>query len=881
MKFCMGCMEQYEDDYQICPKCGYIEGTPAVQDKGIAPGSILSGRYIVGKMLKWDDTHISYICWDALNEKKVRLQEFFEWNSCERDHSDNSVITHSDNYAKHRKLIIELAEKLTRITGLNYVESILDHFETGNTVYLTSEYTESESLLKLLDGKRMSVSKVEKRFVPLLNDLDRLHEAGYVIGRINEDDFVVTRTGKLILSEHIWACAKCRNEIDDPPVRSEKNDYWKALELADNEDGEYPKPVSDVYAMAAIMYRFMTAVKPDVCTNRAESLVKKHRDTIKPLDAISENVGDRSKVISNAVMNALNVYPDHRTPDLEKFVEELQSDTPVVRRAQYKKVFPLWAKILIPVAAVGATTGVVMLAMGIRMKTTIPDQQVIMPDLQRKTISAAKKDTDELNIRLLVNGKEFSDSQDEDTILTQSIEAGEMVYENSFVNVVLSAGEMKYSMPNLEGLEFTQAQKLLDGMGLYYTTYDEYSVSVAENCIIEQSPAADEQVSAGDKIQLTISKGSDREVEEITIEDNVGRNYDELIEDAEDGGPPVQVVSYVPSDEPAGTILSQVQEPGTMQDNDEPIQVEVSAGNDGIIVPDVRYLEKEKGIYILEQIGFKTEVSTVNDPEVASGLISELDVEPGDVYPKGSTIMVTVSDGPEDVEVPDVVGMDIAEAKKLLAENGLNCIPEYVKDKKNKKHTVTSQDKEAGSSTGAGDKITVTVATDKDVVTVPDVKGKKQEDARKELEKSGFNVVIVESEWGRYGKDAVTSQSPYNGMTVEKGASVTIVVCTSDKKSDYYILGQLGEMTVDPEEKTVNAGEQFELEITLETNGNTVFLSPDISDRSVVKFIGEGDNELTDGVYKGTFIFEAVEEGTADIAIKCADKKAACKVTVR
>lgn len=42
MKFCMGCMEQYEDEYTVCPHCGYIEGTPAEESYYMEPGTILS-----------------------------------------------------------------------------------------------------------------------------------------------------------------------------------------------------------------------------------------------------------------------------------------------------------------------------------------------------------------------------------------------------------------------------------------------------------------------------------------------------------------------------------------------------------------------------------------------------------------------------------------------------------------------------------------------------------------------------------------------------------------------------------------------------------------------------------------------------------------------
>ena len=51
MKFCMNCMEQYEDEYEICPYCGYIEGTVEEESYYMEPGSILNKHYIVGNVL--------------------------------------------------------------------------------------------------------------------------------------------------------------------------------------------------------------------------------------------------------------------------------------------------------------------------------------------------------------------------------------------------------------------------------------------------------------------------------------------------------------------------------------------------------------------------------------------------------------------------------------------------------------------------------------------------------------------------------------------------------------------------------------------------------------------------------------------------------------
>lgn len=71
---CMGCMEEYDDNTTVCPYCGYVKGTPAKEIYQLQPESILSGRYIIGKVLGFGGFGITYIAWDSVLEKKVAVK---------------------------------------------------------------------------------------------------------------------------------------------------------------------------------------------------------------------------------------------------------------------------------------------------------------------------------------------------------------------------------------------------------------------------------------------------------------------------------------------------------------------------------------------------------------------------------------------------------------------------------------------------------------------------------------------------------------------------------------------------------------------------------------------------------------------------------------
>ena len=51
MKLCLGCMEQMEDSVTTCPHCGFNEATFTQESYYLTPGTIVGGKYILGKVV--------------------------------------------------------------------------------------------------------------------------------------------------------------------------------------------------------------------------------------------------------------------------------------------------------------------------------------------------------------------------------------------------------------------------------------------------------------------------------------------------------------------------------------------------------------------------------------------------------------------------------------------------------------------------------------------------------------------------------------------------------------------------------------------------------------------------------------------------------------
>ncbi|MCX5438449.1 Stk1 family PASTA domain-containing Ser/Thr kinase [Streptomyces sp. NBC_00569] len=141
---------------------------------------------------------------------------------------------------------------------------------------------------------------------------------------------------------------------------------------------------------------------------------------------------------------------------------------------------------------------------------------------------------------------------------------------------------------------------------------------------------------------------------------------------------------------------------------------------------------------------------------------------------KGDTITVTVSTGAPKVAVPDVRGLDFTEAESQLNDKGFEVVKE-TKESSQTPDVVISQDPSGGTEKQKGSTITLTVAKEKKLSTVPDVSNKTCDEAKAQLADNNLKGTCTEEEnAAEAGK--VFSQSPVAGGTAEPGSTVYLKV---------------------------------------------------------------------------------------------------------
>lgn len=76
VSLCMGCMREHKGGGP-CPHCGFDASTYTPAAHQLPPGTILYGKYLLGKVLGEGSFGITYLGWDLNLELKVAVKEYF------------------------------------------------------------------------------------------------------------------------------------------------------------------------------------------------------------------------------------------------------------------------------------------------------------------------------------------------------------------------------------------------------------------------------------------------------------------------------------------------------------------------------------------------------------------------------------------------------------------------------------------------------------------------------------------------------------------------------------------------------------------------------------------------------------------------------------
>lgn len=141
MRRCYGCFEQIEDGAAICRFCGYNGNTYQKDSRFIVPGTLLSNRYTIGKVVNSDSESISYIAWDSSSNSKVLIREYFPSDYVVREpgsfavrpRNNEATYAYNDGFSR-------FVEKARQLFASGGSEKLYDCIPDNGTAYMILAY---------------------------------------------------------------------------------------------------------------------------------------------------------------------------------------------------------------------------------------------------------------------------------------------------------------------------------------------------------------------------------------------------------------------------------------------------------------------------------------------------------------------------------------------------------------------------------------------------------------------------------------------------------------------------------------------------------------------------------------------------------------------
>ena len=211
-----------------------------------------------------------------------------------------------------------------------------------------------------------------------------------------------------------------------------------------------------------------------------------------------------------------------------------------------------------------------------------------------------------------------------------------------------------------------------------------------------------------------------------------------------------------------------------------------------VAVPSVVGQPQAVALQALSTAGLRPTVVPVASPPQQVGQVVTTNPSSGIDVPTGSVVELRVGRGPDNVQVPDLVGQTATEAQASVQRLGLSLAPvpqQREVDDSTQVGRVLSQDPAAGQFLAPGTPVLLTIGRQRETLRVPDVVNQDRETAIRTLEGVGLRVSTTEVDDGREA-GTVVDTSPSAGSTVPRNSQITLEVSRGNRLSVPSVVGQ-------------------------------------------------------------------------------------------
>lgn len=331
-------------------------------------------------------------------------------------------------------------------------------------------------------------------------------------------------------------------------------------------DKSLAKNLAERYQTAEDMRRDLLAVKADLIGEDVD--VNYHSGYTEPLEPVTPAVADfQGEEDATRVMSPV--------PSREELADE---DVKLSRKRKLKK-FLLYALSVFIVLCIG---------LGAYFTYTTPNVEV--PAVTGMTVVEAQKVLEDAGFKIKLK-EEYDASVTPGTVMKQDPAPKTMKKKGATITITICRGLELLNVPNVTGLEFSQAQKNLEDMGYKLGNVTKsWDSTKSKGIVLKQSPKADSRLPKGTAIDLVVNEKENEKPKSAPMPGIVGLSLDNGQDKLAALGLNIAELKTVDSDKPANTIIAMSPAAGTVVNGESKIAITISSGKKPV-APPAQYVE--------------------------------------------------------------------------------------------------------------------------------------------------------------------------------------------------------------------------------------------------------------------------------------------------
>ena len=473
LNLCMNCMSPMEENCDICNNCKTCSDSPQ-PELFLPKKTIISDRYVLGRGLSRNSESLNYIGYDNTKKSKIYIKEFFPDKYCTRDpNNENINITDRDKFNVFMQKFLSYFRSIAKLRNLNSITAIYDILEQNNTCYIIMEWVDGVKLNEYISNQHGVLSWDEAKliFMPFLSSLIKMASHRVLHLGITPENIILTNDNKIKLTGF------STNELRASGKLIESELYAGCSALEQYIPGAELTETTDVYGYAATLFFVLSGEYPISAPER------KQKDRLLITSNLLKEIPEN---IISAIANALRVDPENRTISFETLRVEL-SDSPML---QVKNIYDTPSK----------------------EDFNLESTQEKFEKNSNINIWGIISCLSATLVLLVCFGVYWFWLKDKDVPSEQSSISSNNTKENIMeeVNSVLDNIDQnleKIEAPQLIGKNLDQIQKNKNLPYEIIVLSEEFHDTIAENCVISQTPSYGEEMYKNSTIAVNISKG--------------------------------------------------------------------------------------------------------------------------------------------------------------------------------------------------------------------------------------------------------------------------------------------------------------------------------------------------------------------------------------